>query len=317
MSQKSRKSTTRKKYKPRRHNPKQKHDKNRSNKHDKNRSNKRDKNRSNKRSHKNTNEIKYSYSQNRHTGTNTKGKNQTYSDDILYPEDLNWDKIPINNVKRISNSQRPYIPLGFDAEKVNNNPYIVSIENFVTDEEVDELIEIAEYNGFERSNLVVDGELVYNDYRTSETSYLLQDGLPEKYSPAIEKLIQRICYLMRCERSQIEGLMMVRYPAGYEAYFWDHVDYFEPHEINVLDDAENRAATFFVYLNTRPEYAKGGETEFPELGLKALPIKNSATFWWNKDRKGDMIPATKHRGNPVEGWTKYGLNIWIREGSFY
>lgn len=159
---------------------------------------------------------------------------------------------------------------------------------------------------------MIDGELIYNKQRTSSTAYLFEDGMPGKYSKNIERLIKRICYLMNCERSQLE-IMCVRYKKG--EYFGKHVDYFQEHEI---DSSGQRIATFFVYLNTIDK-GDGGETEFTKLKIKSRPKKGDAVFWYNKNFKtGEMIPETEHQGNPVTGdIMKYGLNIWIRDKSFY
>jgi len=210
--------------------------------------------------------------------------------------------IPINKLKEIKN---------FKAREINSYPYVVKINKLLRDEEIEELLQLSKGN-FEKSNIMIDGELIYNKQRTSSTAYLFEDGMPDKYSKNIERLIKRICYLMNCERSQLE-IMCVRYKKG--EYFGKHVDYFQEHEI---DSSGQRIATFFVYLNTIDK-GDGGETEFTKLKIKSRPKKGDAVFWYNKNFKtGEMIPETEHQGNPVTGdIMKYGLNIWIRDKSFY
>lgn len=210
--------------------------------------------------------------------------------------------IPINKLKEIKN---------FKAREINSYPYVVKINKLLRDEEIEELLQLSKGN-FEKSNIMIDGELIYNKQRTSSTAYLFEDGMPGKYSKNIERLIKRICYLMNCERSQLE-IMCVRYKKG--EYFGKHVDYFQEHEI---DSSGQRIATFFVYLNTIDK-GDGGETEFTKLKIKSRPKKGDAVFWYNKNFKtGEMIPETEHQGNPVTGdIMKYGLNIWIRDKTFY
>jgi hypothetical protein len=210
--------------------------------------------------------------------------------------------IPINKLKEIKN---------FKAREINSYPYVVKINKLLRDEEIEELLQLSKGN-FEKSNIMIDGELIYNKQRTSSTAYLFEDGMPGKYSKNIERLIKRICYLVNCERSQLE-IMCVRYKKG--EYFGKHVDYFQEHEI---DSSGQRIATFFVYLNTIDK-GDGGETEFTKLKIKSRPKKGDAVFWYNKNFKtGEMIPETEHQGNPVTGdIMKYGLNIWIRDKSFY
>lgn len=203
----------------------------------------------------------------------------------------------------------------FKARRVSKSPYIVKINNFLDKKEKEELLALTK-GKFERSNIVVNGELVYDDnQRTSSTAYIFKDGLPDKYSKTIERLIERICYLADCERGQIE-MMAVRYKKG--EFFGPHVDYFDEDEIGVLDSAGQRIMTFFVYLNTL-EKGEGGETEFTKLGIKSQPKKGDAVFWYNQDPKtGKMLPETEHQGNPVLSDTvKFGLNIWVRSSTFY
>lgn len=223
-------------------------------------------------------------------------------------------KIPINDPERLISKPRKVLLKGFHAREIHSDPYIVKIKNLLSDEEIEELLKLAK-GRFERSNLMVDGELVVNHTRTSSTAFIMDDGLPDNYGKILERMIERICYLVNCKREQLE-VMCVRYKTGEK--FDSHVDYFDDHEIDVLDQGGQRIATFFVYLNTL--HGSGGETEFTKLGIKSKPRKGAAVFWWNRDPKTKkMLPSTEHRGNPVEkeGVVKYGLNIWIREKSFY
>jgi len=204
---------------------------------------------------------------------------------------------------------------GIKFRVINKHPYIVKINNLLTDGEIREILELTK-GKFEKSNIVVDGELIYDtNQRNSSTAYLFKDGMPDKYSKRIERIIKKICYLTNCERSQLE-IMCVRYRKG--EFFGKHVDYFEEDEVNVLDNGGNRMATFFVYLNTLDE-EDGGETEFTKLGIKSRPKKGDAIFFLNQDLEtGEMIPETEHQGNPVlTDKTKYGINIWCRTQSFY
>jgi prolyl 4-hydroxylase len=210
---------------------------------------------------------------------------------------------------------KKYVVSGYRARVVNEYPYVVKINNLLSEEEVEEILEMAE-GRFERSNLVVDGQLVYNKkHRSSSTAYLFSDGMPDKYSKNIERIIKRICYLVSCDRSQLE-MMAVRYKKGEK--FGAHVDYFDDDEVGVLDNGGNRAMTFFIYLNTLKK-EDGGETEFTKLGIKSRPKRGDAIFFVNQDPEtGDMIPDTEHQGNPVLTDTvKYGLNLWIRTKPFY
>lgn len=220
--------------------------------------------------------------------------------------------IPLNNIEKINPKK---VLKGFSARVVNETPYVVKIKNFLSKEEVRALRKLAAGN-FQRSNMMLDGELYYDEARTSSTAYLCKDALPENLGDVLEPVVKRIKYLTNCKRGQIEGLMAVRYRYGQK--FDAHVDYFDDHEIGLLDNGGQRIYTFFVYLNSLHS-DEGGETEFPKLGIKSKPRKGDALFWFNQDPKtGKMMPDTLHSGNPVtkKGVTKYGLNIWIRDKCF-
>lgn len=240
------------------------------------------------------------------------------------------DKVDKMNEKAKRGSK--YLHPNFKARVIHQNPYIVKINNFLDDEEVDTLLEMAE-GKFKRSNIMVDGTLTYSNTRTSSTAYVTKDGFPtfcncgnedcsngEKeltYPPAIERIVKRLRYLTGCKREELEGFMVVRYK--YMEQFSEHTDYFEPHEINVLDNGGQRIITVFVYLNSL-EKDEGGETEFTKLGVKSRPKKGDAMMWYNQDPiTKEMMPLTEHRGNPVlkEGVVKYGANMWIRDTPFF
>jgi prolyl 4-hydroxylase len=69
--------------------------------------------------------------------------------------------------------------------------------------------------------------------------------------------------------------------------------------------------TVFLYLNG--EGLKGGETDFPRLGLSVVPKKGRAVLWPSvfdhdpnhNDQRSD------HQALPVLEGVKYGANAWI------
>lgn len=193
-----------------------------------------------------------------------------------------------------------------------SEPYLVRISNFISRSEIKAFFSLQKNgNPFERSTIVVDGQLVYSGTRTSSTAFITDSGHFNTYSSRIEKFLEKVCYLAGCSRRQIESIMIVKYEPGQEYY--DHHDYF----LNKaqIKDGGQRIATFFVYLS---DVEEGGNTEFPRLGISSPPRKGDALFWWNgvflRERNyfGPMLVKTEHRGTPVEKGTKYGLNVWIR-----
>ena len=209
---------------------------------------------------------------------------------------------------------KKYFHKNFRHRRLCKRPYIVKLRRFLDDEEINAVLKMAE-GKFKSSEIVVDGELVHSTTRTSSTAFITSNGHYNKCTRPVERILKKVCYLVGCKRSQIEGLMVVRYKEGEE--YEDHHDYFDSEYLeNPFDQGGQRIATFFCYLNNLPNKDGGGETEFPKLDISVSPSKGTGVFWWNVDKKGKTIDKTLHQGNVVKSGTKYGLNIWIREKIF-
>jgi len=217
--------------------------------------------------------------------------------------------VPIENMIL----DRNIFPPNFDLTVLHQNPYIVKVSHFLTDSEIDKLLEMAHARGFSASTTVSNDKLVTSTFRTSLTSYITDPGHYNSYSSEIQNILKKVCSLVECDIRQIEQLMVVKYEES--QYYLDHHDYFSPIHVNSMGPAGQRYATFFCYLNTLEEDA-GGETEFPRIGVKARPNKGDATFWWNELPSGTLMDDTLHRGNPVKKGIKYGLNIWVRRNGW-
>ena len=219
----------------------------------------------------------------------------------------------ISKIDNIEEINHDYFPEGFKPRILNEHPYIIKLRRFINTEEIRALMKLGE-DKFERSTIVISGELVESTTRTSETAYITYDGHFENYEKPIENILNKVCYLVGCHRSQIESMMLVKYKKG--KYYDEHWDFFKKEHEDIMGKAKQRMATFFVYLTILDDN-EGGENEFPKLNLRIKPSKGAAVFWWNMDPDGKLLRKTLHQGNPVLGDTiKYGLNIWIRERSF-
>jgi len=64
-----------------------------------------------------------------------------------------------------------------------------------------------------------------------------------------------------------------------------------------------------IYLND-PE--GGGETEFPDLGLKVTPKLGRAVVWNNLLETGQGNDKTRHQSLPVTAGTKTIITKWFR-----
>jgi prolyl 4-hydroxylase len=127
-----------------------------------------------------------------------------------------------------------------------------------------------------------------------------------------------------------------RYGRGH--FFREHYDWFDPDKDNHMGATGNRKTSIFAYLVTE---CQGGTTVFPRVKrpqapewcdsgllkcvddngndvewLEVQPKEGVAIFWQNFNGNGELDQNTLHAGADVLNGTKYGLNIWTREGRF-
>lgn len=102
-----------------------------------------------------------------------------------------------------------------------------------------------------------------------------------------------------------EPLHMLRYRPGEE---------YRPHVDALPGEDNQRAWTALAYLND--EY-QGGETAFPELGLKVRGGMGDVLVFDNvlEDGRGD--PRTLHAGLPVTAGEKWLATRWIRQRDYH
>jgi prolyl 4-hydroxylase len=106
-----------------------------------------------------------------------------------------------------------------------------------------------------------------------------------------------------------EPTQILHYTRGQE--FRPHYDFFDNTNAVYRDELRRgqRVVTFLLYLN---EGFGGGETDFPDAGLKYKGATGDAVFWPNVDARGDPEPLTRHAGLPPTSGEKWILSQWIR-----
>lgn len=131
--------------------------------------------------------------------------------------------------------------------------------------------------------------------------------------PFIKELDRRICNIIGIDPTYSEGIQAQFYKKGEQ--FKAHTDYFEPNSPEFerfAREAGQRTWTFMVYLN---DTAKGGATQFVNLGKTFFPRAGTALIWNNLDPNGEPNPATLHRGMPVDLGYKAIITKWFRSKS--
>ena len=188
------------------------------------------------------------------------------------------------------------------------NPRIVVFGNLLSDQECDELIELAKPR-LARSLTVATktgGEEV-NDDRTSNGMFFQRGE-----TGVVQRLEARLARLLNWPEENGEGLQILHYRPGAE--YKPHFDYFDPVEPgtpSILKRGGQRVATIVMYL-AEPE--KGGGTTFPDVNLVVAPKRGNAVFF-SYDRP-HPVTRTLHGGAPVLAGEKWIATKWLRERRF-
>lgn len=133
-------------------------------------------------------------------------------------------------------------------------------------------------------------------------------------TPLIAALDRRIAQAMGCAVEHGEFLQVLRY--GPAAHSTPHFDFLVPqNDANRASIARSgqRVASMLVYLN---DVAGGGDTVFPELGLKVAPRRGSAVCFEYANSAGQLDHATLHAGAPITSGEKWVLTKWMRARPF-
>jgi prolyl 4-hydroxylase len=189
---------------------------------------------------------------------------------------------------------------------LSENPKIILLENFVTKEEADHLIEIAEK--IKQPSTIDSKDDPYklsNNVRSSESAHL---------GKARDKIVlnieERACKYVSLNTNHLEPMQVVVYQKGQK--FNPHYDFFSADSPDLLTRG-NRNKTILVYLNDiKKEY--GGATVFPKIGLKIHPKAYSAIYFENMNGS-EVDYNTLHAGEELltDKLKKYAINIWFRE----
>ena len=196
-------------------------------------------------------------------------------------------------------------------------PRVFTIDNFLSDLEVDHLINLIQDMNLERST--TGGHM--SDTRTSTTTWLRRDT-----DPIVDSIYRRISDALRIDEALLrrrlpeerpdipflqqinEELQVVHYGKGQE--YTAHHDFGYPKE-----SPASRSINFCMYLNN---VEAGGQTSFPRWrnaetnrGLDVTPKKGSAVIFYMVNPDGNLDDLTQHAALPVIEGEKYFTNLWI------
>lgn len=186
-------------------------------------------------------------------------------------------------------------------------PVIVVLDNLLSHAECDELIALS-CDRVQRSKVVDNdtGEEVLYDRRTSSGTFFQRGE-----NQLVKTLEKRIAAVSNMPIEHGEGIQILNYQVGGE--YIAHYDYFL-YEVagssRHIKQSGQRVATVIMYLN---EVLQGGETEFPNLGLRVVPKKGAAVYFEYCNSKNQVNPLTLHAGLPVIKGEKWIATKWIRQ----
>ena len=225
---------------------------------------------------------------------------------------------------------------------ISADPRVFEIENFITNEECDELIAASRAN-IKRSTTGI-GKGMKNSKRTSENAF-------DDSSEVALRLKRRAFQLLRIEwnKHMADGLQVLRYSKT-QAYN-PHTDFFsggnsDDYNWDPAQNGTNRFATILLYLT---DVELGGETVFPlAAGLKPTadgappglaaealselagwelqmasvcatklavkPVRAGAILFYSQDTSGQLLTSSLHGGCPVIRGDKWAANLWVWNG---
>ncbi|MGM0887303.1 MAG: 2OG-Fe(II) oxygenase [Bacillota bacterium] len=175
-------------------------------------------------------------------------------------------------------------------------PLIVVLENVLSDEECDGLIELSK-DKMNRSKIGVTHEV--NEIRTSSSMFF-----QENEYDIITKIEKRISTIMNIPVEHGEGIQILKYTPGQE--YKPHFDFFTSSSIAAKN---NRISTIILYLN---DVEHGGETFFPKLNFSVFPRKGMAVYFEYFYNDKNLNELTLHGGAPVINGEKWVATQWMR-----
>ncbi|CAF1314880.1 unnamed protein product [Adineta ricciae] len=218
----------------------------------------------------------------------------------------------------------------YSIRLIERSPLIIYIEQFLTPNEIQHLIDLAEPLFQPSMILTNDGNADRSKVRTSTTA-----PLERQHTPIVKCIEQRFAQFQGdLDVECIEPLQVVKYDA--DQHYGPHYDWTSDPER--LRTSGQRVTTFFTYLHA---HCSMGETEFISIpfnrslherfcdilvcddnstnyGLRFRPLVGNSVFWYNMDEFGQVDYATYHTGHaPGKNGQKIGLNTWTRLNKFF
>eukprot|EP00584_Thalassiosira_punctigera_P024711 CAMPEP_0172554422 /NCGR_PEP_ID=MMETSP1067-20121228/54494_1 /TAXON_ID=265564 ORGANISM="Thalassiosira punctigera, Strain Tpunct2005C2" /NCGR_SAMPLE_ID=MMETSP1067 /ASSEMBLY_ACC=CAM_ASM_000444 /LENGTH=492 /DNA_ID=CAMNT_0013342791 /DNA_START=82 /DNA_END=1560 /DNA_ORIENTATION=- len=189
-------------------------------------------------------------------------------------------------------------------------PWVITFENFLSEEECKHVIQLGYKSKYERSEDVGDVQpdgsydSVRSTGRTSENAWCSYRGNCRD-DMIVQSIHHRIEMVTGIPANHSEDLQLLKY---------EHGQYYRPHHDYIEHQRDRRSGprilTFFLYLSDLEE---GGATNFPKLDIAVKPKIGRALLWPSvlDSNPKDKEPMTDHEAQDVIKGTKFGANAWL------
>lgn len=195
------------------------------------------------------------------------------------------------------------------GQQVNDEPLVCVFENFLTEQEVDQLVSAAKPKLTPALVSSADNGVV-SAGRTGSTCWI---GL--NHNEVIAQLSLRVAEVVGITLENAESLQVVHYGPSQE--YAPHYDAWVAESDRgkrCMARGGQRLVTCLLYLN---DVEAGGGTSFPKLDMEIRALKGRMVIFHNC-YPGQTIrhPNSLHGGMPVLAGEKWACNFWFREKVF-
>lgn len=197
-----------------------------------------------------------------------------------------------------------------------NDPYIYTIDNFLSEKECKFIIKVSKDNLKLAGVSKMDNEknLEPGKYkgRTNSSYWMPHDAYPETL-----KIAKKIAKHIGCNYKHFESFQVIHYDENEEyKYHYDAYDMNETEKYKKFTkERGNRLRTVLVYLN---DVIEGGGTGFDSLNeyngeIIVEPKMGKMVVFNNVNDDGSLNRKSRHAGLPVIKGEKWAFNLWLRE----
>ena len=187
------------------------------------------------------------------------------------------------------------------ANFFNNEPLILKINNFISNDHCDSILnDLKNKNFFKAEVIGDDGKIKISKGRSNKT-FIIRDESIEGINLFVDKLKRTF----ELEFKDLTKIQVQKYSEK-EKYL-SHLDSYSKKFMD-KECVSQRHVTFIMYLN---EVKKGGETYFPLLDIRIEPKKGSLIAFENCFKNTIYThPKSLHGSKPIQSGEKYILNFW-------